>query len=244
MIALRSIPTCITAWTRGPTRGCSPIPSYADRRGPRRRHLRCKRRRRTQHVSAEELEKALDSTDPVIRMHAVEGMREAMGSAAKDSILKALEDKDPAVRFAAATSAGELGLAAARNTLLRMTNDSSTHAQMAAIFALHRLGDTRFSRRLEETLAKDPDPAVRANVCMLLGRLGEKTAARILQPHCAIWSRSCASRPPPRCGDWAMSAGWSCWWRSCKAPAVGIEWGRCWRWPPPKIPGLFRSFAP
>jgi HEAT repeat protein len=52
--------------------------------------------------------------------------------------------------------------------------------QVAVRFALHRLGDTRRSHDLEK-FAKDPDVSVRGDTAMVLGMLGEPTAARVLK---------------------------------------------------------------
>jgi HEAT repeat protein len=85
------------------------------------------------------------------------------------------------VRFAAAMAAGELRLEQARAGGTRLLNDKETHVQIAAIFALHRLGDVRYSSGLVEAL-RSPLPEVRANAAFALGRLGEKSALKILHP--------------------------------------------------------------
>ncbi|MGH7214565.1 MAG: HEAT repeat domain-containing protein, partial [Tepidisphaeraceae bacterium] len=82
--------------------------------------------------------------------------------------------------FASAMSAGDLRLAEAKPRLLKMLDDASPHVRIGVRYALHKLGDTRFTRDLEKT-AVDADPRVRANTVLALGRLGEPTALRILR---------------------------------------------------------------
>ena len=65
--------------------------------------------------------------------------------------------------------------------LLGMVNDRDLRVEAAVRFALHRLGDTRWSHQLE-TLATNPNPRVRAVTAQVLGMLEEPTATRILLP--------------------------------------------------------------
>lgn len=128
-----------------------------------------------------ELAAAASAADAVIRAHAVEATREALGSGGRAGILKSLSDPEPMVQFAGAMAAGEMRLAEARPLLQKLVNSKNPHVQVGAIFALHRLGDVRYSAGLEEAL-KSPTPEVRANAAFALGRLGEKSAVRILRP--------------------------------------------------------------
>jgi len=133
-------------------------------------------------AAREQLTAALVDRDALIRMHAVEAVKEAMGSGGRDQILAAFLDAQAPVRFVAAMAAGELRLEPALPLLRRaMNSDKDSHVQIAAIFALHRMGDTRYSSGLEEAL-KSFDPEVRSNSAVALGRLGEKSAIKILRP--------------------------------------------------------------
>ena len=134
-----------------------------------------------QNAAKAELLAAAQSPDASIRMHAMEGIRESMGSGGRDALLAGLKDSDPAVRFAAAMAAGELRLSAAKPQLYPMLTDKDSHIQVAAAFSLHRLGDVRYSVGLEDAL-NSPDPLVRADAAFALGRLGEKSAVKILRP--------------------------------------------------------------
>jgi len=141
-----------------------------------------------------EIEQAADSSDPVVRAHALEVMRTVAntpgaqstaagatgGSAWRAHILRGLSDTEPLVRFAASMAAGELKLPEAHDPLLKLVDDPDPNVQVAARFALHRLGDFTFTHGLEKS-ALDPRPGVRANTAMVLGLLGEKSALKILK---------------------------------------------------------------
>lgn len=95
----------------------------------------------------------------------------------------ALGDKYPAVRFAAAMAIGDVRYENARDVLVGMAQTKNKDARAepdkrvfcAVIYALHRLGDRRFTGQLGE-LVSDDEKEVRANVAMILGKLGEKSA--------------------------------------------------------------------
>ncbi|MGB7156515.1 MAG: HEAT repeat domain-containing protein, partial [Tepidisphaeraceae bacterium] len=61
------------------------------------------------------------------------------------------------------------------------TEDRDPSVQIAAIFALHRLGDTSLSRDLEKTARSDV-ARTRGDTAMVLGLLEEPTALNVLRP--------------------------------------------------------------
>lgn len=128
-----------------------------------------------------ELGLGLRAPDPLMRMHALEILRETSRNGQADKILQALGDRDPGVRFAAAMTAGELRLESARRQLLLLATDPSMNVRVGARYALHRLGDTRLSHDLEKT-ARDPDKYVRRDTALVLGLLGETSALNVLRP--------------------------------------------------------------
>lgn len=133
-------------------------------------------------VSAQkELTAALKSSDPLMRMHALEVVRETAPDGQEQAALAALADRDAGVRFAAAMVCGERRIAGAKSRLLLLATDPSVNVQVAARFALHRLGDTRLSHDLEKT-ARDPSQFVRRDTALVLGLLDEKSALNILRP--------------------------------------------------------------
>jgi len=134
-----------------------------------------------QQSARQEIATAMGSRDPLVRAHAVEGLREGIGEQAAPQIVKALSDDAPLVRFAASVAAGELKLASAHEDLLVLSDDADPSVRVGAKFALHRIGDTRQSHDLEAT-AKDPQPRVRGDTAMVLGLLGEPSGVKLLMP--------------------------------------------------------------
>ena len=132
-----------------------------------------------QDQARRELDVDLKSSDEVIRAHALEVVKNVKPHDAGSIISVALNDQSPLVRKAAALAAGELREASVQNQLEPMIDSAHTSERMAIIFALHRMGDTRFSHEFEKT-AIDPDPHLRGDTAMMLGMLGEKSAAPIL----------------------------------------------------------------
>lgn len=132
-------------------------------------------------AARQEVESALRSNDPLLRIFAIETMREVNRPDWYNEILLALADREAPVRFAAAMAAGELRLGQARQQLLQMVNDPSPSVRVGVRFALHRLGDTSRSHDLEKT-ALDPTPRVRGHTALALGLLGDKSGLNVLRP--------------------------------------------------------------
>lgn len=127
-----------------------------------------------------ELDESLRSPQMLLRVYAIEGLRESIGAQASDQITSALDDPEWLVRFAAAMASGQLRLGDARSKLIELAGDENKNVRVAARFALHRLGDSSLSHDLEYT-AHDLDPAVRGNTVMVLGMLEEQSALKILR---------------------------------------------------------------
>jgi len=119
--------------------------------------------------------------NPVVRAQAIEALQ---STAPEEGILwfqEALRDEHPGVRFAACMALGAMRHGPSRDLLLPLLDDPAASVQAAAIYALHRLGDTRHTSRLAAILLRHPDPAVRNNAAMVLGRLGDKGAVSLLR---------------------------------------------------------------
>ena len=135
----------------------------------------------------DELARASQSADPVIRSQAIEATQQdlktdpPMGVAELERrrILSALNSTDPQERFAAALAAGQVQLRDAYPALLRLADDSNVRVQVAARYGLHRLGDTRRSHDLED-LARDPDASVRGDTALVLGLIPDPSAVKPL----------------------------------------------------------------
>jgi HEAT repeat protein len=125
--------------------------------------------------------RSLQSSDPLLRSQAVEALRSAPDAQATNQIISALGDRDRGVRFGAAMMAGELGLKQAYPKLKLLANDPDASVDLAALFALHKLGDTTRSQEIGRA-ALSQDATVRRNAALVLGMLGERSAIdRILR---------------------------------------------------------------
>ncbi|MGN6505106.1 MAG: HEAT repeat domain-containing protein [Tepidisphaeraceae bacterium] len=133
-----------------------------------------------QAAAEQELTRAFQSNDPVLRANSVEASQKTLGIKAADRIMLALNDPDGLVRFAGAMAAGAIKLQSAYSKLLAMTQDENPNVQVAVRYALHRLGDYRLSHDFER-FATDADAHVRANTVLALGLLGEPSALNILR---------------------------------------------------------------
>jgi HEAT repeat protein len=129
----------------------------------------------------QELSQAKGSPNPIIRAHALEGMKDSVGANAGDAITSGLHDENPVVRFAAAMATGELKLEGGKKQLLALVDDVDASVRVGVRFALHRLGDVSHSHDLEVT-ARDPNPRTRGDTALVLGLIGEPSAANVLIP--------------------------------------------------------------
>ncbi len=134
------------------------------------------------HTAAEqELGMAFASNEPFIRANAVEATQNGIGAAGIERYLKGLDDEQAVVRFASTMTIGMLRVREAYPKLLAMLNDQNKLVCVGVRYALHRIGDMRFSHDLE-VFAADASPRVRANTALVLGLLGEPSATKILRP--------------------------------------------------------------
>ncbi len=132
-------------------------------------------------AARQEIIKAYSSKDPIVRAHAIEAMQTTVPAEMTAQITAGMSDPNPVLRFSAAMAVGLLELNEAKPTLLKLAEDSDASVRVGAKFALHRLGDSRFSHDFEYTW-KDPVKSTRANTAFVLGHLGEPTADKILLP--------------------------------------------------------------
>ncbi len=158
--------------------GVPPKPPVLPPIGPERVETQIDQSLRSKAIS--ELNKAFASNDPVLRANAVEGMQRGLGTVAADRYKKALGDPSSLVRFAGAMAIGATKIADAKPILLSMHNDPDLNVEVGVRYALHRLGEYRYSHDLEDFALKE-DAKVRANVVVVLGLLGETSALKILR---------------------------------------------------------------
>jgi HEAT repeat protein len=127
-----------------------------------------------------EIRNASVSNDPILRANAIEAAQNGMPEEAHPIIAKGLSDQASIVRFAACMAAGTLQLKDLYAQIVPMARETNDKVRIAAIFALHRLGDSSHTHELEKT-ARDPNPRVRQDTAFVLGRLGEPSASKILR---------------------------------------------------------------
>ncbi len=119
------------------------------------------------------------NTNPSLAAHAIEAISQVAPELAGRPVLSRLSDPSALVRFSAIIAAGQIKLSEAHQPLLDHLQDSDVRVQVAVRYALHRLGDTRYSHDLEK-FSIDGDPAVRGSTAQVLGMLKEPSAAKIL----------------------------------------------------------------
>ncbi len=118
--------------------------------------------------------------NPAVRVGAVEALQEGAGEEGLAWVRSALLDSHAGVRFAGCVALGMLKDGSSTDALRRRLDDADASVRAAAIFALHRLGHTQRSGELGDMLLRNGNPLVRCNAAMLLGRLGEPSAAPLL----------------------------------------------------------------
>lgn len=124
---------------------------------------------------------AFTSRDPVVRAQSLEASVRTRDPQLPDRVRVALRDPESIVRFAGALAAGDAQLRESYALLLQRVNDLDEGVQVATRYALHQLGDRRFSQQIV-ALTRASRPSVRANAATVLGRLGEPSALLVLRP--------------------------------------------------------------
>jgi HEAT repeat protein len=123
---------------------------------------------------------AVDDKDDFTRAEAIEALGQTLGTDVGNTYIQALQDPSPVVRFAAAVVVGDLKYSPAKPELLRMTQGSPDGERdkrvfAGAVYALYRMGNTDHTRELS-TLLFDPEWEVRANVALVMGKIGNAHA--------------------------------------------------------------------
>jgi HEAT repeat protein len=84
------------------------------------------------------------------------------------------------VRFAALLALGIMSDRESIEIFRSYAEDNDRNVRIAAIFAMHRAGDTSRTSELSSLLFSDPDQQVRANAAMAIGLLGDPKAVKVL----------------------------------------------------------------
>lgn len=125
------------------------------------------------------LERAAESDSPLLRANAIEGLQ-PIPRLAESYARAGLVSENRGVRFVAAMTIGRLQLKDSSRLVEPLLHDPSDSVRAAAIYALRRCGQRVDLNPLAGFLSSR-DPEVRANAAMVLGELGEPSAAPMLE---------------------------------------------------------------
>jgi HEAT repeat protein len=128
----------------------------------------------------QELETAFASSSAVIRAQALEASVQTKDPKLTVRAAKALSDADPLVRFAGAMAVGDAKIVGLYRRVFELREDVDPQVALGVRYALHRLGDRRLSQEIAD-LTRHPSPEVRGTAALVLGRLGEPSAVRVLR---------------------------------------------------------------
>lgn len=145
--------------------------------------------RPTVHESAVDvLRQAAESTNPLLRAHAIEAIQYAPNDA-KPIVQQALGDSNRGVRFTAIMTVGDLELCELSSLVRPLLHDESQSVQAASIYALTQCDEDVDPGPLASMIFSE-NPEVRANAAIVLGRIGNPSAMTML--------RSAVGREMPR----------------------------------------------
>jgi len=130
-------------------------------------------------AAIDELESAATSDVAQLRANAIEALHEAPERIAEYARL-GLADENRGVRFVAAMTVGKLRLESVASLAEPLLLDESESVQAAAIYALHRCGRDVDLNPLARMLRSN-SPEVRGNVALVLGELGNSSAAPMIE---------------------------------------------------------------
>ena len=129
--------------------------------------------------AVEQILKASRSEDAYLRANAIEAA-EPLSDRLPALVKLGLEDDDPVVRFAALVVIGRQRMTDLRGSLRRHLADGSDSVKAAAMYALTRCGEAVDLTPLAGMLASG-SATTRGNAAMVLGRLGDRSAAPLLK---------------------------------------------------------------
>lgn len=127
------------------------------------------------------LRQAASSGNALVRSNALEAMAASVGAKEGGTFVQYLGDSSPSVQFAAAMAIGDTQYQPAMDKLKEMAKAQGPDKRVypAVIYALFRLGDYDPMQDLAR-LIRHPEPAVRAVTAQVFGKIGERTATRML----------------------------------------------------------------
>lgn len=117
--------------------------------------------------------------DAALRCNAIEAMQ-PLPDRALPLTQRGLGDANAAVRFAAVVTAGMLKFNTLSQAIGPLMTDANPSVRAAAIYAMHTMGERVDLTPLGDMLVSQ-DAGLRANVAMLLGLIGDKSAIPMLK---------------------------------------------------------------
>lgn len=125
------------------------------------------------------LTQASESTEPLFRANAIEALEASPADLEKAARL-GLVDPNRGVRFVSAMAIGRKRLTTIVHLVDPLTRDEALSVRAAALFALHACG-----RKVDlsplATMLESTDAEVRGNAALVLGELGEPSAAEMVR---------------------------------------------------------------
>jgi len=134
---------------------------------------------RLREVAMDLLIQAGESDYALLRANAIEGLRHEPGLVESIAV-SSLTDENRGVRFVAAMTIGMLKLQDSVHLLEPMLHDPSDSVRAAALYGLRRCGRDVDLNPLAQMLRSD-DPEVKSNAALVLGELGDSTAAPMIR---------------------------------------------------------------
>jgi len=122
---------------------------------------------------------AVRSDDAFLRANAIEAAA-FLPTRAESLVRIGLDDKSPVVRFASLATMGRLELSQLAPAARRLSTDQDESVRAAALFALNQCGQRVDLSPMAELLASG-EPTTRANVAMLMGLSGDRSAIPLLK---------------------------------------------------------------
>jgi HEAT repeat protein len=119
------------------------------------------------------------SPNALLRANSIQAMQYAPEHL-EPVVAAALVDENYGVRYIAAMLIGDEELCGIAHLLEPLTRDGSASVQAAAIYGLRRCGQPVDLNPLADLILSD-DPEVRGNTAMVLGRLGNRSAAPLIR---------------------------------------------------------------
>jgi len=119
--------------------------------------------------------------NPVIRAQAIEALHDVAPEQGLPWFREALSDPHAGVRFAACIVLGTMRHEPSKPLLERRLEDDNQSVKAAAIYAMHQLGDASRTAQLAELLLYASDETTRANTALVLSKLAEPGAVKLLE---------------------------------------------------------------